>query len=509
MRKMKAAILTTAIGFLFSGTIFAQAGDAREQAFVAAYDAYIRATLDKLPDVPGIGVAVVKDGKPIFVKAYGYADREAKDKANENTLFYIASSTKSFTALAAALLDSAGSIKLADPLTRYTNEAGVKASIPDKVTVRDLLTHTSGLRNSPLTFRLAFSGDSRPADMNRVFAGATGFDDAAYGKYQYTNLGYNIYGILLQSFLKQRWQDVLQRQIFDPLKMKHTTSQPSLASRKGWHLATGYTLDVGSGKTVRAPIAKTDSNMQSAGGIFASAADLARWLIVNIDDGRIDGKQVFPASVMRAVHTGYTKTTRNTQPFPGDGEYGLGWQIGSYKGDKVLYHPGGFTGYSDDISFMPDKRIGVAVLVNNDLLGGRLDGTFTTYVYDWWNNVADLDLVYQKALAETVDLYPQKVKQMRDAFDQRAKRPWQLTLPRSAYSGSYTNEYWGTIEIVEKGDALQVKMGNIDIVSTPFTSKDSIRVELMPGTGEVIEFTRVGDKITGLRYAGAAFTRTR
>lgn len=505
---MKRAILITTFLFLLSAGAFAQTDEAvREKAFAEKFDAYVRTTMEKIPDVPGLAVVVVKDDRAIFVRAYGFADREAGTKADTDTLFYIASSTKSFTALAAALIDHEGTIKLSDPVNRYTGRMTMKTAIPDQVTIRDLLTHTSGLTNDPLTFRMAFTGDSDPKEMANVFAGATAYDAAAYGKYKYTNLGYNIYGVLLQEHLRLKWQDVLQKRVFDPLRMKHTTAYPSRSAAKKWTLANGYFFDAGTGNLIRAPLAKTDNNMQSAGGIFTSISDAGRWLAANINDGRVDGKQVFPADVMSALHTGYTQTTRNAPPFTGDGEYGLGWQVGRYKGDRVVYHPGGFTGYSSNISFMPDKKIGVAVLVNNDMVGSRVGATLTTYAFDLWGGADNTDAFYAKQLQDTVDGYKRIKQQMRLSVEQRASRKSQLTLPPAEYAGSYYNEFYGTIEVVAAGSGLTIKMGNINTVSTPYTEKDTIRVEMTPGMGETIKFTKNGDKVASLSYSGSVFTR--
>lgn len=503
---MKTAILSTLLILFLSICISAQADAAHEKAFAAAYDAYIQSWMTKMPDIPGLAVVVVKDGKTIFAKGYGYADRERNIKADANTLFYLGSSTKSFTGLAAALIDRDGKIKLADPLNKYLHGIEMKTPLPDKITVRDLLTHTSALRNPPLTFRLAFSGDSEPKEMVLVFAGATTFDDKTYGTHRYTNLGYNIYGLLLQNELKQKWQDVLQKRVFDPLGMRHTTAYPSRAASKKWTLAQGYIIDEGTSKIVRSPLGKTDENMQSAGGIFASISDIGRWLAVNMNDGMLDGKQVMPAEVMREVHTGYTKTTRNA-PFPGDGQYGLGWQIGEYKKNKVIYHPGGFTGYSSDISFLPEKKIGVSVLVNNDLIGNRVGGILTQYAFDWWNGETDVEANYAKQLQDTVDVYPKKLEQLRGGVAERAKRTSQLTLPLDAYAGRYENEFWGTMVVTPEANSLRVKIGNISYLATPYTQSDTIRVELIAGTGEVIKFNRDGDKITGLNYGDALFPK--
>ena len=250
--------------------------------------------------------------------------------------------------------------------------------------------------------------------------------------------------------------------------------------------------------------------MQSAGGVFASISDIGRWLNMNMNDGKLDGKQVMPADVIRAAHTGYTKTTRDTPPFLGDGEYGLGWQIGKYKNDKVIYHHGGFSGYVSHISFMPDKRIAVAVLVNDDTAGGRAAHMLATYAYDWWLHNETVEADYAKQLQNLFDGYERGKQQLAAAAGERAKRTSQLTKPAAEYAGKYSNEYFGTIDITSNGNELTVRLGNIKYIATAFTEKETIRVEMIPGTGEVIKFIKNADeKIESLTYAGAAFSRVK
>ena len=151
---------------------------------------------------------------------------------------------------------------------------------------------------------------------------------------------------------------------------------------------------------VRSQLEKTDENMQSAGGIFMSISDLGRWLNLNMNGGKLGGKQVLPADLLRNAHTGYTKSTRNEPPFSGDGEYGLGWQIGKYRNEKVIYHHGGYPGYRSHVSFMPDKKVAVGVLVNNDALGGRLADMLAAYAYDWWLRTENFEADYEKQLQQ-------------------------------------------------------------------------------------------------------------
>ena len=507
MRKAPAALVIALL--LNSVCAFAQPPATRNsKEFTDAYDAYIRRSLELLPDIPGIAIVVIKDDKPVFVRAYGLADKEAGTKADTETLFYIASSTKAFTALAAAMLDQEGKIKFSDPVTKYATGVTFKNQIPDKVTVRDLLTHTSGLRNGPLTNRLAFTGQIDPREIDHAFAEATTYTEDRYGKYAYDNLGYNIYTLLLQRSQNVKWQDMLQQRVFDPAGLKHTTARISKARARKWNVAAPYILDPAQGKTIRSVLDKTDDNMQSAGGMFMSISDLGRWINLNMNGGKLDGKQVFSANLIRNAQTGYTQSTRNQPPFSGDGEYGLGWQIGKYRTEKVIYHHGGFAGYRSHVSFMPDRKIGVGVLVNNDVAGGRAADILATYAYDWWLNTENFEADYAKQLQDFVQAYETRKGQVHAAALERAKRTWQLTKPFGDYTGKYTNAVHGTIEITAKDNALAVRMGKLNTIATPFTEKDTIRVEMVPGgNGEVIKFNFAGDRAASLNYAGAEFTK--
>jgi CubicO group peptidase (beta-lactamase class C family) len=407
------------------------------------------------------------------------------------------------------MLDQEGKIKFADPVTKYTTGIAFKNPIPEKITVRDLLTHTSGLRNGILTNRLAFTGQVEPADLNRVFAEATSFSGEGYGKYAYTNLGYNIYGLLLQNTLDTKWQDLLQKRVFDPAGLKQTTAYISRAKAKKWKVASPYILDPSQGKVIRSVLDKTDENMQSAGGMFMSITDLGKWINLNMNAGKLGGKQIFPGELIRDAHTGYTKSTRNEPPFSGDGEYGLGWQIGKYRNEKVIYHHGGFAGYRSHVSFMPDKRIGIGVLVNNDFAGGRAADMVAAYGYDWWLKTENLEADYGKQLEDLVGQYETRKGQVHASALERAKRTWQLSKAVGEYAGTYRNELHGTIEITVNGSAPAVRMGKLNTIATPFTEKDSIRVEMVPGgNGEVIKFTlNAAGNIEGLNYAGVTFIR--
>ncbi|MEO6050594.1 MAG: serine hydrolase [Pyrinomonadaceae bacterium] len=508
---MRQLIALTVVAFLLHPlAFFAQcaSGKGAETSFSTDYDAFIRKVMERVPEVPSIAIVVIKDDKTVFLRAYGLADKEAGVKADTNTLYYIASSTKSFMAMAAAVLDKEGKIRLDDPVTKYAAGLKFKAAIPNKVTVRNLLTHTSGLRNGPMVFRMAYSGDADEKDMMRAFADVTTYDEARYGKYAYDNLGYNIYGLLVQRTLHKKWQDVLQEKIFGPLKMGHTTSYVSKARAAKMAVAQSYLFSPDAGKVILSPIAKHDNNMQSAGGIMTSISDVGRWLRLNINDGKLDGKQLISIEIMTSVHNAYTQTTREAGPFKGSGEYGLGWQIGKYAGEKVIYHFGGFPGWTSHISYVPDKKIGVAVLVNESTAGGDVGHTLATYAYDWWLGAGDREAKYAAGLDASAANYKKMQQAQVAAFRDREKRTLTLSKPLQDYAGRYTNELLGNIQITVRQNSLGLTLGNIDVISTPFTDKDTIRVELIPGQGEVIKFgLNAEGVVNSLSYGGMTFAR--
>jgi hypothetical protein len=243
--------------------------------------------------------------------------------------------------------------------------------------------------------------------------------------------------------------------------------------------------------------------------MFMSISDLGRWINLNMNDGRLDGKQVIDADLIRAAHTGYTKSTRNEPPFSGDGQYGLGWQIGKYRDEKVIYHHGGYAGYRSHVSFLPDRRIGVGVLVNNDSVGGRIADTVASYVYDKLVGRPDVDAEYSKQLDTFVDQYAKRKQEFISAAAERAKRVSKLTSALPDYVGTYKNDLFGTTVVTIDRNYLGVRMGLMYSKATPFTQDDTIRVIMEPGgNGEVIKFEKdAAGKVVGLRYRDELFTR--
>lgn len=505
---MKIILAAITICFLAIPHLYSQSVTQNDkEQFAAEFNTYIQKLLKGF-DIPAIGIAIVSDGKPVFIKTYGLADKENGIKADNNTLFYIASSTKSFTALAAALLDKEEKIKLNEPVAKYMGALRFKNNIPaQQITVKHLLIHTGGLTNDPLTFRMAYSGKIKNNEIDAAFSGAMIYTDSMFNKYNYDNLGYNIYTVLLRQHLNKNWKDVLSEKIFKPLKMHHTTTNISEAKKKGWNVVVPY-LATGFKGAQPTGLPKKDNNLQSAGGIFSSPNDLALWLEVNINKGKLRQKTIFPGDVIEKCQTGYANVTRTIPPFTGLSQYGLGWVIGDYKNEKVIYNFGGFPGYTGHISFMPDKKIGVAIVTNEGNAGSKVAALLATYAYDWWLGTAGMDTLYAKKEKELIESYEAFKKASDKSIAERAKRISKLSLDVTAYEGVYKNEFMGDIKIFLKNNTLHASIGNMESASTFYTENESIRVELIPGSGEIIKFSKTDDnKVVKLVYGKFEFLK--
>ena len=222
----------------------------------------------------------------------------------------------------------------------------------------------------------------------------------------------------------------------------------------------------------------------------------------------ICNKQVFPAEVVKAAQTGFAAYDKQSYPFIGGGKYGLGWNVSKYQNENIVYHFGGYPGFKAHTSFMPGKKIGLVIFSNEAGVGAAAGDILAAYIYDRVTGVAGADEQFLKMLVELEDRYAKNLESVQKSFADRAKRTSQLTLPLDSYVGKYHNEWFGDITVGIENDALGVRLGNLHAVSTPFTQKESIRVELVPGAGKVV-FFKPDDlsKINSLTYEGNEYKR--
>jgi CubicO group peptidase (beta-lactamase class C family) len=489
--------LTPVFALLLMPTMaFAQSP--RDKQFAADVDAFV-ARVMALDPTPGLAIAVVKGDQVVLTKGYGWADVERQVPATENTAFYIASMTKAFTALDVALLAQQGKLSLDAPISRYLGDVtwgtGVNA---DSITLRQLLSHTHGITNDgPVVFRTAFTGDHTNAVLKNLLRYHSA--SSAGHAYRYTNLGYNIAGIILDDVTKSKWQDQLAVNVFKPLAMNSTTAYISRLDSA--RLAMPYAA-----LTKRIHFGKADANMQAAGGLVSTATDMARWLAAQINLGRIDGKQVFPRAVMAETHRIQAPITAKNEA--GAIGYTLGWNVSIVNGDTVLHHGGGFSTFGSYIAFSPMSKVGVAIMVNSNVLGGQAMNMIVDYVLDRGVEVEGWRDKYEQRLNAFAGRLPQARVSIAADRAKRAERPQTLPQPLEAYAGTYDNPEAGTMIWTVRDGRLWVQFGVLKSIADVYDSATSkLRAELEPGVGEVFAFEIENGKAVSLKYSGRTFTR--
>ena len=474
--------------------------------FPAAMDAFARRALGRTEAVPGLALTVVDGQGAVFTAGYGVADVTTGTLVSAETRFYIASATKSVTALAIAALAERGEVDLDAPLSRWSPNSGVPADLAGQITLTDLLSHRSGVDNDPIAFRAAFSGDWTPEIMWSLTDQTRPREGGAHGAFAYSNAGYNLATVLLEHGRAQDWRALAPAEVLGPLGMDQTTAFIDEARTGGQMVAAGH-LGLVAGATMRSPLQKTDATMQSAGGLISTARDMAIWLEAQINDGRVGGRQVLPPGLIASTHASRVAQETSFGEYARTG-YGLGWQVGRYRNDVLIHHFGNFSGSRAHVSFMPERGLGVAVMVNEDAVAGELADLVANYAYDRFAGLPDLNAVYEAKLDELAVRRDRRRAGLAAGLQARAQRPRTLSLPDAAYVGDYASAAYGVMAVRETDGRLVLSIGVQSAVAENYTDPESLRVELTPLVGEVVAFRLGADgRPIALDYDGDVFLR--
>jgi CubicO group peptidase (beta-lactamase class C family) len=416
--------------------------------------------------------------------------------ANERTGFYIASSTKSYVALVAAILAQHGVVDLDAPIVHYLPELKLPPEVdPQRLTLRALLTHTSGLENDPIGLRTAYTGEQTPSQIVALLATSKPMEP----KFKYTNLGYVVAGVVLERVTGKPWQQLVDEEIVQPLGMRDTTSRISGTAA----LATPHSVD-DDARSHPIPMLKTDATMHAAGGLVTTPRDLARWLEANVNDGRVGERQLLPAAAFREAHRRQVSLDANWYRFHRTG-YGLGWYLSDYDGAPLVHQLGSFEGWYAHVSFMPEQRFGVAVVANTSGPASMAVDLIAASIYDRLLGKPERAGETARVKAEVSNL----TARIRADAEKRRARPSTLAHPPDAYAGAYANDRYGTLTIRREGSALRASIGLLDAALEPFTEPESVRAELIPGAADVLRFVfGSGGNADAVRWRGEVFKRS-
>src|SRR5436190_2410395 len=323
-------------------------------AFIPGLELLITEAMDEWK-MPGLAIAVVQNREAALVRAYGLRDVEAGLKVTTDTQFLIGSVTKSFTSTGLALLMDERRIDWNKPVRDYIPEFRLHDAVAtDRITVRDLLCHHCGL---PRHDWIWVPSDLSPAQMLAAMRYLEPSDDIR-STFQYLNLGYLVAGMVAERVSGQSWTEFTRARLTDKLHMNVTFTVEDLAATAD--AAVPYAMD---GDTrLRAklwPIRAT-----AAGGINTSIASFASWLRLHLHKGEFEGQRLLSPTLIQQLQTPRVHVAASEFAEYGDTHYGLGFRSHSYRGERVVFHGGGWIGWSTLMKMLPERGVGVAVFTN-------------------------------------------------------------------------------------------------------------------------------------------------
>jgi len=449
MRPLFPRILVRALFFAFGLSvcgILALSKSSADPAALKGFDSFVSSVMAEWK-VPGLAVSIVRDGRVIFARGFGYRDLAAKLPVTPHTVFGIGSCSKAFTATSLGILVDEGKLEWDKPVREYLPSFKLADEVAsERLTPRDLLVHRSGLPRhdnvwirSPLNRQemfdrlrfLEFSRDIRQA-------------------YQYNNLMVMTAGYLAGVVAGSSWEEFVKARILDPLSMAETNFSTDVSQTLS-DFAKSYTLV--KGQVEEFPFYNADA-LGPAGSVNSNVLDMASWVLLNINKGKYGEKldrqviaerrlnQILAPQVVVPDDLRYPELYYPT--------YGMGWRMNAYRGRSLVSHGGAIMGFSATVAFLPAEKIGIVLLnnledapVNSTLMYNVIDRLLGLEPVDWAQRVRD-DQARAKGERE-------KRAKERDADRQTGTQP---SHPLAAYAGSYEHPAYGTIEVLWDGEKL-------------------------------------------------------
>lgn len=438
----KINLFLLAILFLASSSVFSQWKTDEEK--LKDLDEVVNKVLSDWK-VPGVGIAIVKNGKVVLTKGYGFRDVEAKLPVTENTLFAIGSCTKAFTAMDNCILVQRGELNLDKPVINYMpNFRMYDEYVTMNMTARDLLTHRSGLPRHELVWYGSDLTRQEIFDRLRFLEPSAGFRTT----YQYQNMMYMTAGVLVETISKDTWENFTRENILIPLEM-NSTNFSTLESRRTSDYAKPYRQEK---KKVNLIDFRDIQAVGPAGGINSNVIDMSNWVTMLLNNGRFNGKKIVDEEMVLT-----TRAPQIVIPGPKSNEvfyssYGLGWSITQYRNHLRVDHGGNIDGFSANVCLMPDDSLGIVVLTN-------MDATVATNILR--NSVIDrmleLDPIdWNARLLAGMPKDDGQEEQKENNKDPNQKEGTSPSHELKDYTGKFENPAYGTMKIELKNDNLLI-----------------------------------------------------
>jgi len=399
---------------------------------------------------PGFSVVVVKDNQVILLDGFGKRDVESGAPVTPDTMFYIASATKPFNAMAALALAEDGKLSLDAPVKQYLPQLELPdAELTSKLTPRDLMCHRYGINRSEIVFLDAYSGQITDEAYFRLLKKAEITHEV-----DYSNVHFTLLGRVIRAVSGQHWRDYLEARILKPAGMLRTTGYASLMY--GDENVAYPHIEI-EGKWRRSPVMKTDRTMHAAGGLGTTARDAGRWLRLNLNRGEIDGKRIVSSAGMEEMLKFQSKLPKSSGQIRVRQGFGLGWGRGTYRGRPYAFHGGGYVGTASSFSLLPEEGIGMAILVNSGGSGHGVADVVSGDIYDALLKLDEGDLLpaYER-LAKSM-----RAKAEPAVIGDNLAVAGKLSRPIGDYIGTYRNADWGSVDVLHTDGLLSLRNGDL------------------------------------------------
>jgi len=443
-RSAKFVAFVILFGVFFANPSFSQPNT--DLAKLKGFEPFVQSILAEYK-VPGVAIAVVKDGKVLYAQGFGFRDIQAGLKVTPHTLFGIGSCSKAFTALTMGLLIDEGKLEWNKPLRTYLPTFQLSEPLATEIlTPRDLVSHRTGLpRHDKVWYKSTLSRKDL-FDRLRYLDFSRGIRDI----YQYNNLMFMTAGVLVETVAGIPWEEFARRRILEPLGMSETNFSVA-DSQKSADFSQPY-QEIEE-KIELIPFCNVDA-IAPAGAINSSVSDIARWILLNLNKGRFGeklDKRIISEAVLAQIQTPQIivpEEWKYDELFYGS--YAMGWRINSYRGRLLVAHGGSIDGFTALVSMLPKDDIGLVVL--NNLESGPINYILAYNIYDRllglkpvdWDARTRSDLAKSREAAEKARIEREKER----------KSGTVPSHPLKDYTGDFDHPAYGRFAIHLDGERL-------------------------------------------------------
>jgi CubicO group peptidase (beta-lactamase class C family) len=405
--------------------------------------------------VVGLAVAVVKDSRPVYAKGFGETKLGTGERVDEDTLFAIGSNTKAFTAAAIGILVDEKKMGWDDRVTRHLPWFELyDPYVTREITVRDLLSHRSGLgRRGDANWYATDFGREEIVRRIRFLEPNSSFRSEA----GYQNTMFLAAGEVIESVSGGSWDDWIRTRILEPLGMSR--SRTSVRGLEGIpNVAQPHEKIDGE----VAPVAHRNiDNIAPAGSIVSSVRDMSRWLELMLGEGELDAKRILSKDVVTEVwkpNIIYPQSPDSKELFPSThfSTYGLGWGLRDYRGRFIATHSGGIDGMLSQVLLAPEEELGIVVLTNTSPAGALAHGAILYYILDAYLGAGgEVDWIARfRELGKKQEERGAAEKRRREESRVSGTSP---SLPLDGYAGAYENEMYGELEVTLEAGRLVLR----------------------------------------------------